>query len=68
MTYFTPLIPASERPPALSDRTPTILCISCGDTMKYSRTIEKLGIRPEQFVFVCPSCKGVDSKEAKRVA
>ena len=45
-----------------------MLCLSCGDTMKHLRTIEKLGVRPQQFIFACPSCKGVDTREGKRVA
>jgi hypothetical protein len=36
--------------------------------MKHSRTILKLGVRPERLIFVCPSCKAVDSKELKLVA
>ena len=34
--------------------------------MKHFRTISNLGVRPEQLTFVCPSCKGVDTKEVKR--
>jgi hypothetical protein len=64
----TPLVPAIERLPPVSDATLTILCVSCGDTMKHFRTIAKLGMRPEQHIFVCPSCKGVDNKELTRVA
>jgi hypothetical protein len=45
-----------------------MLCLSCGDTMKHLRTIAKLGVRPKQFIFVCPSCKGVDTKEGNLVA
>jgi len=45
-----------------------MLCLSCGDTMKHFRTIAQLGVRRKQFIFVCPSCKGVDTKEGKRVA
>jgi len=36
--------------------------------MKHFRTISKLGVRPERLIFVCPSCKGIDTKELKRVA
>jgi hypothetical protein len=39
------------------------VCLSCGDTMKHFRTISKLGVRREQLIFVCPSCKGGDTKE-----
>ena len=52
-----------ERSPFVPDRGPTIVCRSCGDTMKHFRTISKLGVRREQLMFVCPSCKGVDTKE-----
>jgi hypothetical protein len=45
-----------------------MLCLSCGDTMKHLRTIAQLRVRPQQFIFVCPSCKAVDTREAKRVA
>ncbi len=37
-------------------------CPSCGDTMKVSRTIPKLGVRPERLIFICPSCKEVAAK------
>ena len=65
---YAPSARTVERLPRVPDRTPTMLCVSCGDTMKHVRTIEKLGVRPQQFIFVCPSCKGVDTKEGKRVA
>jgi hypothetical protein len=45
-----------------------MLCLSCGDTMKHSRTIAQLGARPQQFIFVCPSCNGIDTREANRLA
>jgi hypothetical protein len=45
-----------------------MVCLSCGDTMQHFRTISRLGIRPERFMFLCPSSKGVDTKEVKRVA
>jgi hypothetical protein len=47
---------------------PTLICPSCGDTMKHLHTIAKLGVRPEHIVFVCPSCKGIEAKEVKRLA
>ena len=68
MPDYTPSTAAIEHLPRVSDRTPAMLCSSCGDTMKHFRTVAKLGVRPKQFIFVCPSCKGVDTKEAKRVA
>jgi hypothetical protein len=68
MTRYTGSIPASERLPLYPTEMPTMLCHSCGDTMKHFRTIAELGVRPKQFIFVCPSCKGVDTKEGKRVA
>jgi hypothetical protein len=64
----TPSTRAIERLPRLTNRTPSMLCLSCGDTMKHLRTIAKLGVRPKQFIFVCPSCKGVDTKEGNLVA
>jgi hypothetical protein len=68
MSHYTPSTSALERSLLYPTGTPTMLCISCGDTMKHRRTIAKLGVRPKQFIFVCPSCKGVDTKQGKRVA
>jgi hypothetical protein len=65
---YAPSARTAERLPRVPDRTPTMLCVSCGDTMKHVHTIEKLGVRPQQFIFVCPSCKGVDTREGRRVA
>jgi hypothetical protein len=67
MQYYVPSIPAIECPPLAPDNTPILVCPSCGDTMKHFRTIPKLGARLEQFIFVCPSCEGTDTREAKRV-
>ncbi len=44
MLYYTPSTPTIERSPPVRDSTPTIVCFSCGDTMKHFRTISKLGI------------------------
>jgi len=63
VSYYTPSTPAIERSPPAPGNTPTIVCLSCGDTMKYLRTIPKLGARRETLIFVCPSCKGFDTKE-----
>jgi hypothetical protein len=63
MPFYTPLISATEHPNQVPDSTRTIVCLSCGDTMKHLRTLPRLGVRPEKLVFVCPSCKGVDTKE-----
>ena len=68
MPYHTPSTPTIDRSPPVPDRKPTIVCLSCGDTMKHFGTISKLGVRPEQLIFVCPSCKGIDTKEVKRGA
>ena len=68
MSYNKPATPAIARSPMVPDRGPTIVCRTCGDTMKHFRTISRLGVRPEKFMFRCPSCKGVDTKEIKRVA
>jgi hypothetical protein len=59
---------AIERSPLVPDGGLTIVCPSCGDAMKHFRTISRFGVRLEQFMFRCPSCKGVDTKEVKRVA
>jgi hypothetical protein len=61
-----PSTPAIESLPRIIDRTPTMLCICCGDTMKHFRTIAQLGVRPKRLIFFCPSCSGVDNKESKR--
>ena len=66
MSYYKPL--TIERSPLVSDKGRTIVCHSCGDTMRHFRTISRFGVRPEQFMFRCPSCKGVDTRELKRVA
>lgn len=66
MARDTPSAPAIERWPLMPERMPTMLCISCGDTMKHFRTIEKLGVRPGQRIFACPSCKGIDTKAVQR--
>jgi hypothetical protein len=68
MPYYTPSTPAIERPHAVPGSTRTLACRSCGDTMEHLRTIPRLGVRPEQLIFVCPSCKGVVTKELKLVA
>ena len=68
MPDYTHSIPVVERPPLISDRTPTLMCPACGDTMKHFRTIAKDGVRQEQFMFLCPSCKAVDTKEGKQAA
>jgi hypothetical protein len=64
----TPSTPAIERLPRILESTPTMLCLSCGDTMKHSRTIAQLRARAQQFIFVCPSCNGIDTREANRLA
>jgi len=63
VSHYTPSTPAIERSPPVAGNTPTLVCLSCGDTMKYLRTIPKLGARRETLIFVCPSCKGFDTKE-----
>jgi hypothetical protein len=52
----------------LPDNTPVLICPSCGDTMQHLRTIPKLGARLEQFMFVCPSCEQVETKEVHKHA
>jgi hypothetical protein len=68
MPYDTVSTIVIERSPSVPDRGRTIVCRCCGDTMKHFRTISRFGVRPEQFMFRCPSCKGVDTKQVKRAA
>jgi hypothetical protein len=68
MPCYLPSTPTMERSPPVRDSAPTLVCLSCGDTMKHRRTIPKLGVRPEKLIFICPSCKAIDTKEFKRVA
>jgi hypothetical protein len=63
MPYSTPSTPAIDHPHPVLDSTRTLVCASCGDTMKHLRTLPKLGVRPEKLIFVCPSCKEGDTKE-----
>jgi hypothetical protein len=63
MPFYTPSISAIEHRHRVPDSTRTILCLSCGDTMKHFRTLPRRGVSPEKLIFVCPSCKGVDTKE-----
>lgn len=46
----------------------TIVCVACGETMRRFRTITKLSVCPEKYVFVCPFCNRVDYKEPRKVA
>jgi len=52
MRCHTPFIPAIEWSAHVPDKTPVIICPSCGDTMQHLRTIPKFGARLEQFIFV----------------
>ena len=63
MPYYTPSTPAIDHPHPVLNSTRTLVCLSCGDTMKHLRTLPKLGVRPEKLIFVCPSCKEVHTKE-----
>ena len=63
MPYYTLSPPVIERSPPLVDNSRTLGCLSCGATMKHLRTIPKLGVRSEKLIFVCPSCKEVQTKE-----
>jgi hypothetical protein len=65
---YTPSTPSIKRAPAITEDTPTLVCLSCGDTMKPVRTIPKLGVHPEWLVFVCPSCKGLETKKTRTTA
>ena len=63
VSYYTPSTSSVERRHRVPDSKRTIVCLSCGDTMMHLRTLPKLGVRPEKLIFVCPSCKGVDTKQ-----
>jgi hypothetical protein len=65
--YPLPRFPVSQ-PARQPMGPPTLVCRCCGDTMDHSRTILKFGVRFEQLIFVCPSCKAVDTKVLKPVA
>jgi bacterioferritin-associated ferredoxin len=68
MSHYAPSTFVVERSLLYATGVHTMVCLCCGDTMKHCRTIATLGVRPEQHIFVCPSCNGVDSKEIRRVA
>ena len=56
MRYHEPSMPAIECSPQVPDNTAVLIFW----------TIPKLGARLEQFIFVCPSCEQVETKEVKR--
>ena len=62
MPHYTPSTRIIGSSFLIRDEPPSLLCPSCGDTMKVSGTIPKLGARPEQLIFICPSCKEVAAK------
>ena len=62
MQCHTPSIP-HRMPAASTGQHAAPICPSCGDTMQHLRTIPKLGARLVQFIFVCPSCEQVETKE-----
>ena len=66
MQDHAPSTRAIECSPVAPDNTPVLICPSCGDTMQHVRTIPTLGARLDQFIFVCPSCEQVETKEVKR--
>jgi hypothetical protein len=63
MPYYTPSTPTIESPAPIPASTRTLVCHTCGDTMKHLRTLPKLGVRPKKLIFVCPSCKEVETRE-----
>jgi len=63
MSYYTPSTRVIERSHPVPDSKRILVCRSCGDTMKHLRTISKVGVRLEKLIFVCPSCKGVETRE-----
>jgi hypothetical protein len=65
MPYYAGLNPSSDRLAAIPVSKQTLVCPTCGDTMKHLRTLAKFGVRREKLMFVCPSCKEVETKELK---
>jgi hypothetical protein len=65
MPYHSPSTIADEGSHPLPDSNRTLVCPSCGDTMRHLRTVPKIGVRQEKLIFACPSCKEVDTKEIK---
>ena len=62
MPHYTPPTPAIDSSLLIHGDPPSLVCPSCGETMKVSRTVPKLGVLPEQLTFICPSCKEVAAK------
>ena len=62
MPHYTPSTATINSPLLIDGGSPSLVCPSCGDTMRFSRTIPKLGVRPEQLIFICPSCKEMAAK------
>jgi len=54
----TPAASTAEYSPE-ADSTPGLEYQSGGDTMRYCRTVPKLGVRAQLLILVCPSCKAV---------
>ena len=52
----------------LTDNLPIVVCPVCGQAMKLLRTVPRLGGLPELFIFLCPSCNEVETREEKRAA
>jgi len=48
--------------------TATALCPCCREPMRLMRTIPKLGGLPELLVFVCESCREVETVEQDQAA
>jgi hypothetical protein len=62
MPHYTPSNIANERSHLVPDSARTLVCPSCGDTMRHLRTIPQVGVRLEKLIFVCHSCEEVDTK------
>ncbi len=62
MPHYTPSTRIIGSSLLIRGEPPSLVCPSCGDTMRVSGTIPKVGVRPEQLVFLCPSCKEVAAK------
>jgi|HubBroStandDraft_5_1064220.scaffolds.fasta_scaffold26384_2 hypothetical protein len=64
----TALAHTIEYSPQETDTTFAVICQCCGDTMKHTRKVPRLGVRPPLLVFVCPSCKDIVARQFKYFA
>jgi hypothetical protein len=63
MRYYKPSTIGCS--PLVLGRGPTTVCRTCGDTMKHFRTIFRLGVRPEKFMFRALPAKGAIQRKSR---